>query len=355
MKTKACAFCKKALIDLDPVNPSLVRAWHKPRHEGRVCAYCGVARTKLYPTMTIEAALQMVHTDKDEFTRFHSFLENLIAADMDGEKAARRLNDNQHQRLDKVSSSSFEASTKGKMVLLSAYEGDPAADGRRVVRARWKGGTIQDVVLVPQTKATEMECEWKNSAGHEHRSEVHNGDMLDDPNQLQRMYSELRDSKGKSQFTGKDEPGRQIGAAAETSMTTAADESEDADEDMMDLLMDGGEKKKRPRCGSTLAGVASGSGGGVGRGAGPKAKWARTGGQGGGAAPPPLGGTAGARAGATRKAAKDSEKAFISGPVADKVVSSQLTGQGYRGLHRRPARLHLGVGQETLQGVQEDY
>eukprot|EP00974_Lingulodinium_polyedra_P011195 1080596-Lingulodinium_polyedra.AAC.1 len=112
-----------------------------------------------------------------------------------------------------------------------------------------------------------MECEWKNSTGHEHRSEVHNGDMLDDPNQLQRMYSELRDSKGKSQFTGREDAafhpsassslGQRQKGVAEAAPSAAAsrveeDESEveeDEEEDMMDLLMDGVGDTKRPRSG----------------------------------------------------------------------------------------------------------
>ena len=68
LKVRVCCLCKKSLADPDPVNPTLVRAWSKPRHEGRVCAYCGVARVKLFPTLTTEATLQMVDTQKEEST-----------------------------------------------------------------------------------------------------------------------------------------------------------------------------------------------------------------------------------------------------------------------------------------------
>ena len=39
------------------------------------------------------------------------------------------------------------------MVLLRAYDGDPKADGRTVIRTRWKDGSIQGVVLVPLYEA----------------------------------------------------------------------------------------------------------------------------------------------------------------------------------------------------------
>ena len=34
LKVTVCCACKKSLGDPDPVNPTLVRAWSKPRHEG---------------------------------------------------------------------------------------------------------------------------------------------------------------------------------------------------------------------------------------------------------------------------------------------------------------------------------
>ena len=46
---KTCVFCGLAFGSEDPVHAGRSRAWHKPRQEGRICGYCGVAKRKLYP------------------------------------------------------------------------------------------------------------------------------------------------------------------------------------------------------------------------------------------------------------------------------------------------------------------
>ena len=58
--------------------------------------------------------MQMVGMQKEESNRSHSFSERMLCAYMSGGKAARNLNDNQHQTFAKAHSFSFEASTKGQ-------------------------------------------------------------------------------------------------------------------------------------------------------------------------------------------------------------------------------------------------
>ena len=65
-------------------------------------------------TLSTEEALQMVDAQKEEFNRPHSFWERMLCAYMSWGKAAHNLNDNHHQKLAKVSSFSFEASTRGR-------------------------------------------------------------------------------------------------------------------------------------------------------------------------------------------------------------------------------------------------
>ena len=50
---QACGFCDSALGSADPFNEDRTRAWDKPGYQGRVCAYCGLAKMKLFPAKNV--------------------------------------------------------------------------------------------------------------------------------------------------------------------------------------------------------------------------------------------------------------------------------------------------------------
>lgn len=63
--SKTCCFCSCAVGEPDPLDCSLTRAWHKPRFEGKVCAYCGRAAKKLFPAKAVKEVHNIVSSSQE--------------------------------------------------------------------------------------------------------------------------------------------------------------------------------------------------------------------------------------------------------------------------------------------------
>ena len=208
MRRKSCSFCKKFMCTPDPVDPTRTRAWHKPRFEGRICAYCGVAMKKLWPGKDAKHVLTLIDTKQEERGRLTAYTDSMIAAYLRGDRAARNLGEPLKETVEKNTSFNVETSTSGKMKLLASYTdqfGDPLTNGLKhtVTTALWKDGTFQEVVLVPEDAEDEMRAKWSNIVGHTHKQVIHDGNLKESPNQLADVFAGLRGEKGASQFSGK--------------------------------------------------------------------------------------------------------------------------------------------------------
>lgn len=201
---KTCSFCGKAVSDGDPLNPNRVRSWNKPAHEGRICAYCGAAKWKLYPSRNASEALARITTNMDEKRRLTQFIDTLIEHYKSGAKSMKNFS-GPKQTVEKETEFNTQATTRGAMKLLTSYPyGDPRTNklGHTLTTARWKDGSIREVVLMPTTPDDKMECSWNNIQSHRHRVQLHNGEMAEH-GQLQQLFGELRDQEGACQLTGK--------------------------------------------------------------------------------------------------------------------------------------------------------
>jgi hypothetical protein len=277
---KLCSLCKCRLGDSDPVNAHLTRAWHKPRYEGKLCAYCGVAKGKLWPHIKdTKLVVDLISTKQEERVRFDKYLEQMIEAYTNGDKAAKNLDSAPKETVEKETEFNMETSVKGRMKLYTTYKqkhGDPATNGlgHTLTKARWKDGSVQEVVLIPFTLEDEMDCSWNHKVGHKHRTEIHNGELTENQNQLAQLFADLRQESGNSRLTGQalvsaSSSGRPVSAAggsgkSEGSLAGSPDNkkasTEDPDDDdddegeevvgsdgLLDMLMDMGDSAGKQR------------------------------------------------------------------------------------------------------------
>ena len=93
MMKKACLLCKNVMLSPDPVQTELSRAWHKPNFEGKVCAYCGVGKCKLWPHKSVADVVFSIDSKQEESDRFFKFISAMILAYQSGDKAAKGLTD----------------------------------------------------------------------------------------------------------------------------------------------------------------------------------------------------------------------------------------------------------------------
>ena len=166
----------------DPIHPDRSRAWHKPNLEGKICAYCGWAKFKLYPGKSTKEVLA-IHTDMDTKKRFMDYIDRMIDTYKGGSRAFR--DDGPKQLLDRENLQQVKTSVEGTMKLLERYPfGDPRTNGKghTVTRALWKDGTVRDVVLIPTTADDEMKASWENISGIKLTTNLHDGQMVEDPN-----------------------------------------------------------------------------------------------------------------------------------------------------------------------------
>ena len=103
----------------------------------------------------MQQCAHLVASSKEEHGRFFAFIDKMINAYQNGSRLAHGL-DLSTESLEKENAFSCEAGVKGKLKLLSSYKeqfGDPATNGlgHTVTRTRWKDGTEQDVVMVPNS------------------------------------------------------------------------------------------------------------------------------------------------------------------------------------------------------------
>jgi hypothetical protein len=198
---KACSFCLKVVGSEDPVNAGRTRSWHKPNFEGRICGYCGVAKLKLFPGQGAAAVLIKFQTTMLDKKRFLDFVARLIEHYKSGNKTMKAL-DVPQQALEKTDEFNVESSTKGKMQLRSTYLGNPGDNGHTVTMARWKDGTMKEVVLMPETPEDMMEVSWNNVQATKHTVVLHDGDLTESAGQVRDLFNERRQDEGVCQLKG---------------------------------------------------------------------------------------------------------------------------------------------------------
>eukprot|EP00959_Pyramimonas_sp_CCMP1952_P167314 3496893-Pyramimonas_sp.AAC.1 len=76
--SKTCLPCGKSVGGGDVLDPTRTRAWHKPDWEGRICAYCGVAKFKLWPHLAMAEVRDMIKRDESARKRFFDYIDNMI-------------------------------------------------------------------------------------------------------------------------------------------------------------------------------------------------------------------------------------------------------------------------------------
>jgi len=76
---KECLPCGAKLGSPDPLNELLTRAWHKPNFDGAICAYCGVAKFKLWPHLSMKDVRQKIKTEEASRDRFFSYIREMIS------------------------------------------------------------------------------------------------------------------------------------------------------------------------------------------------------------------------------------------------------------------------------------
>ncbi|CAK0827283.1 unnamed protein product, partial [Prorocentrum cordatum] len=255
---KMCRVCGCRLGDPDPVNELLTRAWNKPDFGGKVCAYCGASKWKLYPGKGW-AEVDTKLTDKEEAGRFTTFMTALIENLKAGGKSSRFI-DRPAESLTKEVGVEMKSGVKGIAKLYDGYfgiHGDPLTNGlghQLVERYKWKDGSIRKVVLVPTTPEDEMETEWNATQKFAHSTELHNGELTDRADHVASLFAEIRDGAGRNQMTGQSQARKAEPAASadggpaekktrvEDLQVKAEDESDDEDmggRDLMGLLGSG--------------------------------------------------------------------------------------------------------------------
>ena len=233
----------------------------KPDFAGLICAYCGIAKLKLYSNLkTVKELVIYLQTNGVAKKQWDDFVEDLIKTYKSGKKKVRV--EDLKQRIVKENEVEFAAGVKGVLKLYQSYFdkwGDPATNGKghTVKVTKWKDGSVQRCVFMPKTAEDEMEAEWNQKNRTKHEAELHNGEMMADNQQLAKMMAEITLQKG-NDFTGVVVPemsssshqnGAGDGKDAGTSGEAAADgskggagddeeeeEEEDGDETPADLM-----------------------------------------------------------------------------------------------------------------------
>eukprot|EP00959_Pyramimonas_sp_CCMP1952_P209069 4373385-Pyramimonas_sp.AAC.1 len=91
LRKKACTLCKTKITEADPVNEMMTIYWHRPDWEGLLCAYCGNAKVRIFPTKKqkeLDNDLQDEKTRQPQeqkvTTRFFTYRTGLITKLKDG-------------------------------------------------------------------------------------------------------------------------------------------------------------------------------------------------------------------------------------------------------------------------------
>ena len=129
---KVCCFCKALVVSPDPLDNTRTLAWNKRNMEGKVCAYCGATKLRLYPNRDNATVLQLVVTTEAESRRFWDFKQFLIDQYLSGNKAARGVYSGPKQTVTKQHEFKFKMRDRGQMKLLEKYieqNGDPETNG----------------------------------------------------------------------------------------------------------------------------------------------------------------------------------------------------------------------------------
>lgn len=139
---KTCMFCKRLASDPDPLDDTLTLSWHKPKISGKVCAYCGTTKARLYPGRDNQHVARELTFSQEKNKHFYDFRGFLIEQYLAGNKAARGRY-TPKQTVDRTQEFNVRAIDKGQAMLLQAYvkaHGDPASNGKnhRVSRMQWK-------------------------------------------------------------------------------------------------------------------------------------------------------------------------------------------------------------------------
>ena len=87
---KRCAFlCGYANDDVDPEDPTKCMRWEYPNNAGRSDWYCGrVFAGRISHTMSREAYLKKLSTDKDELDTFREWRRGMLERRSNGKKQA---------------------------------------------------------------------------------------------------------------------------------------------------------------------------------------------------------------------------------------------------------------------------
>ena len=203
---KKCGFCKAVLGSPDPICPERTRYWFKPSYGGNICAYCGFTKIKLHPCKSSPEVLTLITTQQEKHTQFFNFMDTMIAEFQAGNKQAKDIGRKSQERVPVITDVNMHTSVEGTMKLLSNYpHGDPTTNGLGHTIKRnqlWRDGTYQDVVLIPHTPEDEMKCSWNNIQGFRHQKNIHDGEMMENPNQLKELFKDLRATRAANCITG---------------------------------------------------------------------------------------------------------------------------------------------------------
>ena len=130
----------------------------------------------------------------------------MIAEFQAGNKQAKDIGRKSQERVPVITDVNMHTSVEGTMKLLSNYpHGDPTTNGLGHTIKRnqlWRDGTYQDVVLIPRTLEDEMKCSWNNIQGFRHQKNIHDGEMMENPNQLKELFKDLRATRAANCITG---------------------------------------------------------------------------------------------------------------------------------------------------------
>ena len=154
MMSKCCQVCKNTVGSQDPINPDYTRAWHKPDFAGRICAYCGAARMKLFPHKSTAEVTTDVASNTEVRERFFKWIEAAIQHFLDGNRSLHCMTAPK-ETLTRTSETGMSSSVKGVFKLLTTYEpilGDPRTNGKghSLLWKKWKDGVMRPPSLLPQ-------------------------------------------------------------------------------------------------------------------------------------------------------------------------------------------------------------
>lgn len=192
---KRCAFCKQAVFSKDPIDDMSTLAWHKPRYEGRMCAYCGNTKMRLFPHREASSALCDVEKKKDDNDRFFKYRAFLVGQHSEGHRTLRKMADSTPlEQVKRTSEFNVVKSDVGTMQLYDSYvkkHGDPSLNGYSTTETTWKGGSWRKVVLIPKMAEGEMERRWEQKSGYAHTTMLDDGQVTMEPGQQASLVCDL--------------------------------------------------------------------------------------------------------------------------------------------------------------------